>query len=106
LGVTAKTQNGQESITFVEAGSPAAVAGVDAGDELLAIDGLRVAAEQLSDRLKDYNIGDTIQLSVFHQDELHTLPVKLGAPRPSRYQIVRLENPSPTQKQNFAGWLE
>jgi predicted metalloprotease with PDZ domain len=105
LGVMVKTENGKESIKFVEANSPAAMAGVDAGDELLALDGLRVSADQLSDRLKDYNVGDTIHLSVFHQDELRTLPVTLVAGQPNRYQIVRLENPTAAQQENLAGWL-
>jgi len=105
LGVNVKAEHGKEVIQFVEANSPAGIAGVDAGDELLAMDGLRVTADQLSDRLKDYNIGDTVKLSVFHQDELRTLPVTLGKPRPSRYQIVPVENPTQGQKQNFAGWL-
>ncbi len=105
LGVNLKAENGKTLIQFVEVGSPAAVAGVDAGDELLAIDGWRVTAEQLSDRLKDYSIGDTLQVSVFHQDELRTLPVTLGTPSPSRYQIVPVENLSDVQKQNLAGWL-
>ncbi len=105
IGLTAKSQNGKEVISFVEIGCPAQVGGVDAGDELLAIDGLRVTAEHLSDRLKDYNPGDTIQVTVFHHDELRTLPVTLAAPRPNSYKIVAVENPSSTQKQNFAGWL-
>jgi predicted metalloprotease with PDZ domain len=105
LGLNVNTDNGKTIIQFVEAASPAAVAGVDAGDELLAINGWRVTAEQLSDRLKDYNVGETIQLSVFHQEELRTLPVTLGAPRPSRYQIVPIENSTQAQQQNFSGWL-
>ncbi len=106
LGMTLKSEHGKEVIQFVEAGSSAAIAGVDAGDELLAIDGWRVTADQLNDRLKDYNPGDTIQLSIFHQDELHTFPVMLEAARPSRYQIVPVENPSTAQKQNYTGWLK
>lgn len=105
LGLTVKTENNQEMIKFVDATSPAALAGVDAGDELLAIDNLRVTADQLSDRLKDYQAGDTIKLSLFHQDQLRTLSVKLVAPQPSRYQIVQVENPTQVQQQNFAGWL-
>jgi predicted metalloprotease with PDZ domain len=105
LGMNVKAENGKEVIQFVEAGSPAGMAGVDAGDELLAIDGLRVTADQLSDRLKDYNPGDTVQLSVFHQDELRTLPVTLETPRPSRYQVVPVDSPTEAQQQNFAGWL-
>lgn len=105
LGVKATTENGRELIKFVEASSPSQRAGIDAGDELLAIDGIRVNAQQLSDRLKDYQSGDIIQVTVFHQEELRTYPVTLAAPRPSRYQVIPVEAPSAAQKQNFEGWL-
>lgn len=105
LGMIVKTENSQEMIKFVETSSPAQLAGIDPDDQLLAIDGIRVTADQLSDRLKDYKIGDTIQLSFFHQDELCTVPVTLASPPPSRYLIVAIKNASETQKQNFAGWL-
>ena len=105
LGVRATTENGRESIKFVEAGTPAQLAGIDAGDELLAIDGMRVTAQNLSDRLRDYQPGDSIQVTVFHQEELRTYAVTLAAPRPSRYQVTLLDRLSPTQKQNYEGWL-
>jgi predicted metalloprotease with PDZ domain len=106
LGLTVKTENSKEIVKFVETGSPAWMAGIDADDELLAINGIRVTAEQLSDRLKDFKAGDTIEVSVFHQDELCTLPVTLGTPQPSRYQVVSVESPTQSQQQNLAGWLE
>ena len=105
LGMNVKGENGRELIKFVEVGSPAQIAGIDPNDELLAIDGFKVTSEQLGDRLKDYRSGDTIHLSVFHQDQLRTLPVKLADSKPSRYQVVFVENPSKIQQQNFAGWL-
>lgn len=105
LGANVKAENGKAMIHFVETGSPAAVAGVDAGDELLAIDGWRVTAEQLSDRIKDYKVGDTIQVSVFHQDQLCTVPVTLQAAQPNRYLIVPVDQPTEVQKQNYRGWL-
>lgn len=105
LGLTAHREPGRELIKFVEADGPAQVAGIDAGDELLAIDGFRVTAEQLSDRLKDYQPGDAIVVTVFHQDELRTCSVTLAPPRPTRYQIVPVERPTSIQQQNFAGWL-
>jgi len=105
LGLIVKTENGKEVVKFVNATSPAGIAGVDAGDQLLAIDGWRVSADQLCDRLKDYHPGDTIKVTVFHQAELCTLPVTLGESQPTRYQVVQIENPSETQKQNLAGWL-
>ncbi|MDJ0798920.1 MAG: M61 family metallopeptidase [Calothrix sp. MO_167.B12] len=105
LGIKVSSENGRELIKFVEVDSPAQVAGIDAGDELLAIDGLRVSANQLSDRLQDYQSQDTIQVTFFHYDQLCSIPVTLSEPRPQKYQVLPIENPSPIQKQNFAGWL-
>lgn len=105
LGLVAKTEHGREIVKFVEADSPAQLAGVDVGDELLALEGLRVTGEQLSDRLKDYQPGDTIELTVFHQDQLQTVFVTLASPRPSCYKVVSVEQPAPEQQRNFTGWL-
>ncbi len=105
LGWTLGVENGREMVKFVEAGAPAQLAGIDAGDELLAIDGFRVNAEQATERLKDYRPGDTVEVTVFHQDQLRTCRVTLAPPRPARYQILAVEYPSSIQKQNFTGWL-
>ncbi|MDJ0617954.1 MAG: M61 family metallopeptidase [Calothrix sp. MO_192.B10] len=105
LGIKVSRENGRELIKFVEVDSPAQAAGIDAGDELLAIDGLRVSANGLSDRLQDYQSQDTIQVTFFHHDQLYSVPVTLSEPRPQKYQVLPIENPSPIQKKNFAGWL-
>jgi predicted metalloprotease with PDZ domain len=105
LGLTAKSENGREMIKFVEMGSPAAAAGIDPDDELLAIDGLRVKAEQLGDRLKDYSPKAQISLTCFHQDELKNYTVTLAEPRPSIYQLVAVPAPTSQQQANLQGWI-
>jgi predicted metalloprotease with PDZ domain len=105
LGIVAKSENGKEIVKFVESGSPAQRAGIDPEDELLAIDGLRIRADQLSDRLKDYVSGDTLSFTLFHQDELRTCTATLSHPRPTAYHLVPIEKPSIAQQQNFKGWL-
>jgi predicted metalloprotease with PDZ domain len=105
IGMIVKTENGREMIKFVEYDSPAQQAGIDAGDELLAIDGLRVTAEKVGDRLRDSSPGDTVQITIFHQDKLQTCSVKVVLPKPSRYQLVAVSNPTPSQQQNFESWL-
>ena len=86
--------------------SPAEQAGLSPDDQLLALNGLRVNAEHLSQRLKDYQADDIIQITVFHQDTLRTVTVQLAAPQPSRYEVVKIQNPSNDQRKKFVGWLE
>ena len=105
LGVRINTENGREIIKFVETGTPAQIGGFDAGDELLAIDGIKLMAGGLSDRLKDYQPNDKIEVTVFHQDELRIYSITLASPRPTRYQVKPVEHPDSMQQQNFAGWL-
>ena len=105
LGLRVAQEDGVTKIKFVDAESPAGIMGLDAGDELLAIDGIRVNAEQLSDRLKDYQAGDTLTVTIFHQDELLTCTVTLASPQPSGYQIASIEEPSEQQKELLFGWL-
>lgn len=105
LGVKVQSENGKETIKLVTAESPAWLAGIDAGDELLAIDGMRVTADGLNERLKDYQAGDIIKVTVFHQEQLRTLPVQLAEAQPSRYEVVQVDNPESIQQQNLAGWL-
>ncbi len=104
-GMTVKTEHGREVVKFVIYDSPAQRAGVDIGDEVLALNSLRVTAEQWGDRLKDYQPGDTIELTIFHQDELKTCSIQLEAPRSTSYQLVPLAQPTEQQQQNFSDWL-
>ncbi|WP_019508614.1 M61 family metallopeptidase [Pleurocapsa sp. PCC 7319] len=105
LGIRVQSENNQEVIKFVAAESPAAKGGIDPNDELLAIDGIRVNANSLNERLKDYQANDRIQVTVFHQDELKTIPITLAPPEPSRYEVVIKDNLSEVQRQNLVGWL-
>ena len=95
----------KEIIKFVENQGPAQLAGLDVGDELLAIEGFRVNADKLSDRLKDYQPGDILEVTVFHQDELITHKLTLAHPSPNRYQILPVRKPTPKQEKNFSGCL-
>jgi predicted metalloprotease with PDZ domain len=105
LGIKVQPDSNREVIEYVAAESPAAIAGIDAKDELLAIDGIKVDAKSLEERLNDYQTEDTIQVTVFHKDELKTLAVTLAPAQANRYELVIKDNLSPEQQQNLAGWL-
>jgi predicted metalloprotease with PDZ domain len=105
LGINVKTEHGREVIKSVAANSPAQLVGIDPGDELLAIDGFKVTAEKLTDRLKFYQPEQQIELTIFHADRLMTVPVILAAPQPQQYQLQALENNVDRQRQLFKSWV-
>lgn len=105
LGLNIQRKNGSEEITFVDANSPAGKVGIEAGDELLAINGFRVNVDNLTDRLLDYQANDIIQLSYFHQEELKTVEIILATPQPSNYHVKILTNPTQKQQEMLKKWL-
>ena len=105
LGINVKSEHGRELIKSVASNSPAQLAGIDAGDELLAIDGFKVSAEKLNERLIIYRVGQQINLTIFHADRLMTVPVTLSAPQPQKYHLRSLEYPSDLQRQLFKAWV-
>jgi predicted metalloprotease with PDZ domain len=105
FGVTLTASQGKAIVKFVVAGSPAEQAGIDVGDELLAIDDLRIKAEQWSERLKEYQAGDRITVTFFHQDVLSQTQVTLRSAQASQYFIVPIATPTAVQVQNLSGWL-
>jgi predicted metalloprotease with PDZ domain len=105
LGINVKHENGRELIKSVAANSPAQLAGIDPGDELLAIDGFKVTAEKLTDRLKFYQPGQQIDLTIFHADRLITIAIILAAPQPQQYQLQALVDTIDRQRQLFKDWV-
>ncbi len=103
-GAVVKTEHGHAVIKTVASGSPAAVAGIDPGDELLAIDGYQVTAEQLPERLCNYQPGQNVQITVFHHDQLCTYQVRLAAAQPTKYELVMLAQVTPQQLYNLQAW--
>jgi predicted metalloprotease with PDZ domain len=104
-GMSMKAEGGREVVKFVEANSPAQRSGIDPGDELLAIDGLKVGSGQFEERLKDYRAGDTIRIALFCGDELQERSLTLETPRATQYSIEPMEEPSEMQQRNFEDWL-
>jgi predicted metalloprotease with PDZ domain len=105
LGLTARTEAGHTLIKAVEASSPAEKAGLEPGDELLALDGVRVSAEQLNEYLLHYAPGARIVLTVFHQDLLQHCSATLQPPVPSHYRLRPVAQPTAVQQELFRGWL-
>jgi regulator of sigma E protease len=68
------------TLEMVEAGSPAAIAGVLAGDQIVGIDGVAVSDwESLTTTLSAHQPGDQVDLDVLRQGQAQRFAVTLGA---------------------------
>jgi len=105
LGITLKSEAGREIIQTVDFNSAAQRAGLNVGDELLALDGFRITADQFNDRLRDYQPGDPVTLSIFRQDQLLNLTAVFAPSQPTRYLLRPMDQITPQQARRFSGWL-
>ena len=76
LGANLGTRNGRTVFLAVHNEGPAERAGVSPGDELVALDGLRINIKGCEARTRRYRPGDKSELSVFRGDELISLRMK------------------------------
>jgi predicted metalloprotease with PDZ domain len=86
-------------------GHAAAEAGVLPGDELLAIDGLRVGPTDYLGRMQRLRPGQQVELTLVRHQRLMTLPVVMQEALSDRYLIVTEERISRAQRERLSAWL-
>lgn len=78
LGAVIAEQPGGHFFTVVYAGSPAEQAGLAPGDEVVALDDVRLTTATFDQRLREYHPGDRVTVTVFRRDELMRFKVRLA----------------------------
>ncbi|HYW11199.1 MAG TPA: PDZ domain-containing protein [Longimicrobium sp.] len=105
-GLTLRGEGGRIVVVNVLAGSAAWRAGVNAGDELVALDGFRIPApDWLNTRLMEHAPGAQAALTVFRRDELLTLALPVEVGPPPRWIIRPAPDATPAQQVLLADWL-
>ena len=105
LGADLASINDKSVIRTVHNGGPAERAGIAPGDELVALDGLRVNAAGTDARTRRYKPGDKSDVTVFRGDELMALRLQWGeAPEDTCYLLVDAEADDDTMARRDA-WL-
>jgi predicted metalloprotease with PDZ domain len=104
-GIRTKEEAGKSLVATVVVGGPGHRAGINAGDELVALDGLRVNARDIQARIMEREAGDVVQVTVFRRDELLTLPLTLERAPPIRPVLRRVQEPTALQTEIFRSWL-
>jgi predicted metalloprotease with PDZ domain len=105
LGIAVETQSCRMLVAEVRRGTPAHEAGVNVGDEILAIGDYRVPPDGLRERLKQYRPGEAETLLVARRERLLRLAVSFGeAPRP-RFRLQPTADATADQRRHLDGWL-
>ena len=81
-------RNQEATVAHVLSGSPAARAGLAAGDQLMALDGLRVSAGNWNKFLETLAPGRELQLHFFRGDELMCVDITPTAPPADTWTIA------------------
>jgi predicted metalloprotease with PDZ domain len=105
LGATLAQDGERLIVRNVPAGTPAYEQGLNANDQIVAVDGYRATRDFLAARLEEKRPGDTVTLNVFRFDELRTFQIKVGPPREGSFRIVPVRQPTPEQMKNYQTWL-
>ena len=93
------------ALSRVQKDSPAWNVGIGAGDQLVAVNGLKVTSKGFQKRLDDFNTGDVVEMTLFQDDQLNTVNVKLGEKAKGKYSIKSVESPTEQQKIFLKKWL-
>ncbi|MEZ5426735.1 MAG: PDZ domain-containing protein [Pyrinomonadaceae bacterium] len=105
LGGNFSESDGRLTVRFLPADTPAYIAGLNTGDEIIAIDGYRASNQFLNGYLREKKPGDKIKMTIFRFDELREIEVELGGRPDANYRIVAVENPSDDQKRLYQEYL-
>jgi len=105
FGAEIAEENDRLMVRRVYAGTPAYEQGLNAGDQIVALDNMRVTREFFNQRMAEKKAGDLVNLTIFRFDDLSTLLIKLGERRKGDFRIVPLPNATAAQKQVYRAWL-
>ncbi len=108
LGASLETKKDQLRITKIPRETPAIEAGLNVGDEIVAINGYRIAAtpKAFQTHLEFFQPGDTITILVARRGKLIPIETTLRA-RPSfSWRLVEIESVTKEQTKRLNSWLE
>jgi len=105
FGADVAENEGRLIVRRVYAGSPAYEQGLNADDQIVALDNMRVTKESFNARMAEKKPGDLVNLTIFRFDDLSSLLIRLSDKRESNFRILPVLAPTALQKQIYADWL-
>jgi predicted metalloprotease with PDZ domain len=104
-GITIRRDNGRIVVTGLRRGTPGYDSGINVEDEILAVNGYRVRAEQWPERLDAYKPGEVVDVLVARRDKVTNVQLKLAEAAPQSWTLEVRPDATAEQKAHFASWL-
>jgi predicted metalloprotease with PDZ domain len=105
LGVRVRDAAGQVRVAHVFEGTPAHAAGINAGDDLIAIDGARATVAGLDAMAGRAQAGAEVTMTLMRRDQLVTVAVRVGPSVARRARIAVRAGADDGQRRRLEGWL-
>jgi predicted metalloprotease with PDZ domain len=105
LGVRSRSDGGRTVVASVVRDSAAWRAGIDAGDELIAIDRSRIEGGNVDAALRAHAPGDVVDVLLARDGAIITRHAKLDPQRRDRVRITARPDAATNARDAFAAWL-
>jgi len=106
-GLITVNHNSQTMVRYVLSDGPAYSGGVLSGDEIVAFNGRRYEAAEMTTHVDTHlRPGDNIQLEIIRRGRQRTIEFPAASASRGRWQLSRVEQPSDAQKTAYASWLQ
>jgi predicted metalloprotease with PDZ domain len=92
-------------IKSVRAGSPAYDQGLNAKDQIIALDDARVDRETFEALIAAKRPGTTVRVTVFRFDDVRTFDIRLAGRVDAPYRIIPIAQANEQQKRIYRAWL-
>lgn len=105
LGATLRETGERLNVAAVSAGTPAYEQGLNANDQIIAVDGNRTNLKFLNDYLAEKKADDKIKLTVFRFDKLKEIEITLGGKGTANYRIAPVSSSTDEQKTLYRSYF-
>lgn len=105
LGANLRQDGDKLIVASTPKDTPAYEQGLNANDQIVAVDGNRASQTFLTSYLSEKKPNDRIKLTVFRFDALREIEVTLGIRAKQDFQITAIENPSEDNRRLYREFL-
>jgi predicted metalloprotease with PDZ domain len=105
LGANLAEESGRLNVRSIPASTPAYEQGLNAGDQIVAIDGYRASQSFLQSYFAERKPGDKVRLTVFRFDKLRDIDFTLGNNTRTEYAFAPVQNPTESQRQLYRDYM-